>query len=218
MNHSQRHSADPADEPGPAAADNSGETAREVEQAVDAAVDLSQEAAELVQRLQAERDAAVAARTRALADFCNFQRRALESEATAHKAGAAQVAKSIIPVVESFDRALAQDKLRADQLLAGLRLLRKELLRALQTNGVEVIQPAPGDEFDPVRHEAMFYQPAEGFPPDTIVSVLQNGYAMGDVILRPAKVALAASPKPAEGQDAEDADILWEPGEPDETD
>ena len=54
------------------------------------------------------------------------------------------------------------------------------------------IEPVVGDEFDPNRHEAVMRQPAEGIAPNHIVSVLQPGYAMGDQVLRPAKVAVAA--------------------------
>ncbi len=150
---------------------------------------------ELLQRLGAERDEAVAARQRALADLANFQRRAQSNELRAVETGAAQVIRSVLGVLDHFDLALSQDHAQIDveQLVGGVRIVRDELLKALQTHGVERVEPAVGDEFDPNRHEAMLRMHVEGAPPNTIASVLQPGYVMGDMVLRPAKVTVAAA-------------------------
>ena len=67
------------------------------------------------------------------------------------------------------------------------------LLKALQGQGVARIEPLFGDEFDPNRHEAIMRQPSDEAAPNTIVSVLSPGYTLGDLVLRPAKVAVAAA-------------------------
>lgn len=158
-------------------------------------IELSEAAAELVSLLEAERDEAVAARKRALADFQNFQRRSLENERRAGEQGATRVVRSILPVLDHFDLALGQkpQELTVEQLIGGVKIVRDELRKSLEVNGVERIEPAPGDEFDPNLHEAMMRQPAEGIEPNHIVMVMQTGYRMGDHVLRPAKVAIAPS-------------------------
>ncbi|MEE9131118.1 MAG: nucleotide exchange factor GrpE [Phycisphaerales bacterium] len=157
-------------------------------------IELSEAAAELVQRLEEERDEALAARQRALADFRNYQRRAAQSEHRAVQGGAAGVVRSLLAVIDHFDLALGQDteQITVDQLLGGVRIVRDELVKALESHGVQRIDPARGDEFDPNRHEAMMKQPADDVEPDHIVCVLQPGYQMGDLVLRPAKVAVAS--------------------------
>lgn len=160
-------------------------------------IELSEAAAELVERLETERDEAVAARQRALADFRNYQRRAAESELRAGQGGAAGVVRSLLAVIDHFDLALGQDteQITVEQLLGGVRMVRDELLKTLETHGVERIDPACGDEFDPNLHQAMLHQPDDKVEPNHIVCVLQSGYQMGDLVLRPAKVTVAAPPE-----------------------
>ena len=159
-------------------------------------IELSEAAAELVERLELERDEAVAAKQRALADFRNYQRRAAESELRAVQGGAAGVVRSLLAVIDHFDLALGQDteQITVDQLLGGVRIVRDELGKALESHGVKRIDPARGDEFDPNWHEAMMKQPDDEVEPNHIVCVLQSGYRMGDLVLRPAKVTVAAPP------------------------
>src|SRR5262245_42806055 len=76
--------------------------------------------------VRARLDEAVAARQRALADFANYQRRALDNEARARHDAVAGVARSLIGVLDHFDLALGQDaeRLSLEQLLAGVRIAR----------------------------------------------------------------------------------------------
>lgn len=156
-------------------------------------IELSEEAAQLVHDLHTQIDDAVAARQRALADFHNFQKRAAENEIRANIAGSAKIARSLLAVVDQFDMALKQDtaQLNAEQLLSGICLVRDELVRALASHGVNSFEPKIGDEFDPMKNEAMMRQPSEDVKPNHIVCVLQAGYQMGDLVLRPAKVSIA---------------------------
>ena len=159
-------------------------------------IELTEAGAELVERLELERDEAVAARQRALADFRNYQRRAAESEHHAAKSGAAGVVRSLLAVIDHFDLALGQDteQVTVDQLVSGLRIVRDEIGKTLEAHGVKRIDPARGDEFDPNLHQAMMKQPDDEVEPNHIVCVLQSGYQMGDLVLRPAKVTVAAPP------------------------
>ena len=160
-----------------------------------AEIELSPEAAELVKQLQSERDEAVEGRLRALADFRNYQRRAGENEQRATQSGAVRMVKAILPVLDHFDLALNQkmDQMSLQQLTSAVRIVRDEFNKVLQTQGVERIEPARGEAFDPHRHEAVMRQKADDVDPNSVVQTLQTGYAMGDLVLRPAKVAVSPS-------------------------
>lgn len=160
-------------------------------------LELSEDAANLVEELQAQRDEAVAARQRAMADFLNYQRRARENEVRAAREGVSAVVRSLLPVLDHFDLALNQDpgQLNVEQLLDGLRIVRGELGKALQSHKVEPIEPAVGAEFNPNLHQAVMRQPTDEQEPNTVVNVLQHGYVVDDMILRPASVVVAAAPE-----------------------
>lgn len=158
-------------------------------------IEMSDEAAEIVKQLQAELDEAVEARKRALADFRNYQRRALESEQKALDAGVARVVRALMPVMDNFDLTLLQNQqqVTVDQLMNAVRMVRAELNKAMQSQGVRRIEPVRGEPFDPHQHEAVMRQPADDVEPNSVVAVMQPGYALGDLVLRPAKVSVAPS-------------------------
>ena len=164
--------------------------------------ELSKDASGELEKLRAELDLAVEARKRALADFANFQRRASENEVRAVREGAARVTRSLLGVLDHFDLALDQDttQLSVEQLLGGVRIVRDELIKALLSHGVTRVDPEIGEDFDPNRHEAVFRQPSPDIEPNHIVSVLQPGYTIGEMVLRPAKVAVAAPPEVDENE------------------
>lgn len=145
-------------------------------------------------QLTAELDDAKARALRLMADYQNFQRRSHLNEDVAKQQGIASVVSSVVPVLDHFDLALMQDpsKASAEQIIAGVRVIREELLKALAQRGVGVIAPQPNDEFNPGRHEAVMQQPADGIFPGHIVQCYQLGYTLGpERVLRPAKVVVA---------------------------
>lgn len=199
MRNRKRHHREDSEQPSAPATNDGGEWAQESadRQAAGApeAMEMPQECAALVKQLQRERDEALEGRLRALADFRNYQRRANENEQRAVQSGASRVVRAILPVLDHFDLALAQrpDQMKVEQLLEAVRIVRDEFNKALASQGVERIEPAAGAEFDPNRHEAMMRQAAPDAAPNSVVATMQAGYAMGDVVLRPAKVSIAAS-------------------------
>lgn len=130
---------------------------------------------------------------RVRADFQNYQRRAIVNEREAREWGAAGVLESMVTVLDHFDVALTQDpaKASAASILDGVGLIKSEMMRALTDHGVSIINPSVGDELDPGCHEAIGHQPAEGVAPGAISIVMQAGYAIGERVLRPAKVFVA---------------------------
>jgi molecular chaperone GrpE len=132
---------------------------------------------------------------RTLADFQNYQRRALKNENDAHHSGASSVVKSVVNVMDHFDMALNADlsKASVEQVIAGVRVIREELLKSLGQHGVFLLCPQPNDEFVPGRHEAVMQQAAEGIEPGRVVATFRVGYAMGERVLRPAQVSVSPS-------------------------
>lgn len=165
----------------------------EQDQALNAAAE-SQEFAKLREQLtQAQGDY-----QRVLADFSNYQRRALSNEQVAKTDGVSKVSSDVVQVVDHFDLALGQDLSKAtpQSLMDGMKIIRDELLRVLARYGVSVIAPKPNDPFQPGRHEAITQQTAEGVEPGNVVATFQSGYAVAtasgtDRVIRPAKVSVA---------------------------
>lgn len=143
--------------------------------------------------LEAKLAEAEAARLRALADFQNYQRRALSNEQEAKVQGRTAVVQSLLTLLDHFDIALSQDhsKATAEQIVGGVKMIREEFIRVLQSHGVGLINPARGDEFTPGRHEAIMQQAADGVESGRVVSTFQMGYTLGERVVRPAKVAVA---------------------------
>lgn len=137
---------------------------------------------------------------RVLADFSNYQRRALINEQVAKTDGSVKVTSDVVSIVDHFDLALNQDlaKTSPQALLDGMKIIRDELLRTLARHGVTVVAPKPNDVFQPGRHEAIMQQAAEGVEPGHVVATFQSGYAIatasGERVIRPAKVSVAPTP------------------------
>ncbi len=132
---------------------------------------------------------------RTLADFQNYQRRAHQNEQEARRQAVAAVVMSVVPVLDHFDVALNQNIDSAGGaaagILEGVRVIRAELIKALEKHGVSIINPARNDPFDPMRHEAITQQAAEGVEPGHIAATFQPGFELGDRPIRSAKVAVA---------------------------
>src|SRR5690606_14569182 len=136
----------------------------------------------MIDQLEAERDAYRDKYLRALADHQNAHRRALANEREAREQGIRDVVTALLAPLDHFDLALAQDpaSATAEQIIAGVRVIRDEIMRVLQSYGVGTIVPERGDEFVPTRHEAILLQPADDVPPGHIVGMLQPGYTLGE--------------------------------------
>jgi molecular chaperone GrpE len=138
----------------------------------------------------AERDEYLALAQRTQADFENYRRRAARESALAQERGVVKLAKELLPALDNLDRAMdAADQ--DDPLLQGVGLVRSELIDALARLGIESFSPA-GETFDPSLHEAMAQQPVEGVASGTVAEVYQPGYRLGEHVIRPARVVVAA--------------------------
>ncbi|MFG0258254.1 MAG: nucleotide exchange factor GrpE [Phycisphaerales bacterium JB043] len=158
-----------------------------------------------IEALRAERDDFESKYLRALADFQNFQRRAAQNERVALESGTASVVKSMLRVLEQFDLALSVDSEKTDvaSLLAGVRMIRGELFRALTEHGTVAIEPVAGEDMHPEHHEAVGYMPSEEHPEGAVAHPVSTGYRIGERVLMPARVMLAA-PVKVEGEETDE--------------
>jgi molecular chaperone GrpE len=142
---------------------------------------------------KAEEYLALAQRTKA--DFENYRKRAARETAAAQERGVAKLAKELLPAVDNLDRALEAAQHDGDNgastLVSGIKLVHADVIAALSRVGIERFEPK-GEQFDPQRHEAIAQQPVDGAQPGTIVEVYQRGYLLGDFVIRPARVVVAA--------------------------
>ncbi|MGQ0544978.1 MAG: nucleotide exchange factor GrpE, partial [Betaproteobacteria bacterium] len=105
-------------------------------------------------------------------------------------------AEDLLPVVDSLEAALKSED------VSGIELTLRQLKGALEKAHIREIVPAPGERFDPHRHQAMAAveaPPGEMREPNTIVATMQKGYLLHDRVLRPALVTVA---KPRVEKDA----------------
>ncbi|HEY2630850.1 MAG TPA: nucleotide exchange factor GrpE [Solirubrobacteraceae bacterium] len=158
-------------------------------QGVDPGGEIEAELDEMV-KTSAERDHYLALAQRTQADFENYRKRVARDAAQAQDRGVAKLAKELLPALDNLDRAL-DAAAEEDPLLTGVKLVRAEIAAALARVGIEAFSPL-GDPFDPNVHEAMAQQPVEGAASGTVAEVYQNGYRMGDTVIRPARVLVAA--------------------------
>ena len=146
-----------------------------------------------VAKLQQERDSLFERLARTQADFKNAQKRLeADAEQRAQYANSALI-KSLLPVIDNFERALSVDPGKADAatILKGLQIVHDQLIKMLRDQKVEEIAPQPGEPFDPTRHEALMQQDAPQYAEPSVTQLLQKGYALHGRTLRPAGVAVS---------------------------
>lgn len=127
---------------------------------------------------------------RVQAEYANYRRRTEEQREVEIARAKGSVAKGLLPVLDDLDRAEKHGDLAEGSPLAAIA----EKLRAVVSRlGVETYGTA-GEAFDPQQHEAIFHAPNPGGVADgTILDVVEVGYRLGDIELRPAKVVVAGS-------------------------
>ena len=133
---------------------------------------------------------AMAQRTQA--DFENYKKRVARDAAVAADRGMAKLAKELLPALDHLELALrAAEEHGAGDFAKGIRQIQDEMVGALGRVGIQPYSPK-GEPFDPSEHEAMASQPIEGTEPGTVAEVYQQGYRINGVVLRPARVVVAA--------------------------
>ena len=130
---------------------------------------------------------------RLAADFDNYRKRQEQERENLLKYGAENTVKKLIEVLDNFDRGLIAIEAVEDceKVKECYNLAYKNFNDVLAKIGLEVIK-AEGEEFDPNLHEAVMRTPTDEKPENTIIAELQKGYKLGDKVLRPTLVNVAA--------------------------
>jgi molecular chaperone GrpE len=128
---------------------------------------------------------------RAKAETENVRRRAQEDVSKAHKFAIEAFAESLVPVIESLEKATEASNASPDAMREGVELTLRQLRSAFERANLREINPV-GERFDPHWHQAISMVPAsEGVAPNQVVNVLQKGWMIADRVLRPALVTVA---------------------------
>ena len=127
---------------------------------------------------------------RALADFQNYKKRVERDREGDQAAMKSDMIKKVLPILDDLGRAL-QNRPTEDAWTDGIELIRRKLESILEAEGVKRIE-AQGAFFDPNFHEAISQEPVAGAETGRILEVLQHGYVLGDRVIRPAQVRVAA--------------------------
>ena len=144
---------------------------------------------------------------RTLAEMENLRKRTAREVSDARVYGTTVFARDMLAVADNMRRALdaVSPQLRASaeagvkSLIDGVELTERELLKALEKNGVRQFTPQ-GEKFDPNVHQAMFEVPDPSVPAGSVAQVVQPGYMIGERVLRPALVGVSkGGPKVAPG-------------------
>ena len=152
--------------------------------------------------LAAEKDRNI----RLLADFDNFRRRVpREKNETYQRATEAAIAE-FLPVLDNFDRAIAQAPASGDPFADGMRMVYGQFSDVLAKAGLTPVA-AIGEPFNPAIHEAIAYQPSPDAPEGHVIYEAKRGYRMGDRVVRPASVIVSSgAPKTAAASTEASAD------------
>jgi molecular chaperone GrpE len=163
-----------------------------------------------IEALQGERDAAQAqaadyllALQRERAEFQNFKRRTAEERDRESGLANDLLLFKVLILADDFDRAIEALPAGAETAswVDGVVAIDRKLRQLLESEGLRPIEVTPGMAFDPREHEALVNVPTTEVPEGSIVAELQRGYRIRDRILRPARVAIAASPDPDAASD-----------------
>jgi len=151
-----------------------------------------------LKRLQAALAEAQEGLARRQADFENYRKRIERERGEAYNRVVGEVAHKLLPVVDNLARALDAEKTVQSgesrefrHFLHGVELINRQLNDVLESLGIQPIA-AVGERFDPHIHEAVVTEPSDEYEPDTVTEELVRGYRIGDRLLRPAMVKVAA--------------------------
>ncbi len=137
-----------------------------------------------------ERDEYLDSLQRLKAEFDNFRKRTARDQQALVARASERLVTELLPVLDDLGRALEAAELHEEaKLEEGVRLVHRALADALAREGLAEI--ATDGKFDPNVHEALLAQPAEGRESGDVLDVVQQGYRLGDRVLRPARVIVA---------------------------
>ena len=126
---------------------------------------------------------------RSQAEFQNYKKRLERDNELTYVSMKGDIIKKVLPALDDLERAL-QNRPANDPWASGIELIARKLQNLLESEGIKRIE-AQGQEFDPNFHEAISHEPADGVKSGFVIAVVQNGYMLGDRVIRPALVRVA---------------------------
>ena len=170
--------------------EDSSESDRGIEES--SQVELSQENLEEALR---EKEQFRTMAQRAQADLVNYRNRAAQELEEARRTARFAILTRFLNVIDDLSRAVQSLPDGADDSWTeGISLVLRNLEKTFESEGISKIDSF-GAEFDPYQHEALMYEQTEDAEEGTVVNVIQEGYKIGDRILRPARVVVAQKPE-----------------------
>ena len=130
---------------------------------------------------------------RARAEFANYKKRILKENAEIHQVARGDVIKIYLDILDDLSRALDERPTQGEgkSWAEGIELIVQKLQSRMETEGVKPMNPL-GEDFDPNIHEALMQEESEEYDSGQIIAVVQEGYWIGEKVLRPALVRVAA--------------------------
>lgn len=158
--------------------DPSGDSDPEPEPAPDPVTALENEVASLKDQLLRRR-----------AEFDNYRRRVERDQRAAAEDAVISMLQNLLPSLDALEKALAAEG-TLEEIRKGVEITLNDVGSTLGAQGVRIEDPT-GDKFDPLRHQALSYEPVPGAADGVVVACYRKGYIMGERLIRPALVKVA---------------------------
>jgi molecular chaperone GrpE len=126
---------------------------------------------------------------RSQAEFQNYKKRLERDNELMYASMKGDIIKKVLPALDDLERAL-QNRPAEDAWASGIELIARKLQNLLEGEGVKRIE-AKGAAFDPNFHEAISHEPSDEVESGRVIEVVQNGYMLGERVIRPALVRVA---------------------------
>lgn len=148
---------------------------------------------EALATVAAERDEYLDQLQRSRAEFANFRRRNDQERAQLREFVSRDITAQFLPVIDDFERAMTMAPTDGsdEAFVKGVEMIQAKLTSVFDRLGVSKVE-ALGQPFDPALHEAVATEP--GSTGSTVIEVYQNGYRIGDTLIRPAMVKTGDAP------------------------
>ena len=147
-----------------------------------------------LEKVKAERAAYLDRAARIQAEFENFRKRSVRQQEEFREYAVADALKSLLPILDSLDRALKTKAVSLEDFRSGIELIDKQFHDALAKLGVEPLE-AEGQAFDPNFHQAVQMVDTDEVEDNHVIDELQRGYKLKERLLRPAMVRVARNAK-----------------------
>ncbi len=162
---------------------NNKEELKEEEMNTEAAPEAAPEQPEAEDERKKKYDALNEKYMRTLAEYDNYRKRSIREREAIYPEAKADAAAKFLPVMDNLERALGIET-EHNSFYEGVELVKKQLEDVFKALGVEAINAAPGEEFNPELHNAVMHAEDENFGENVIAEEFQKGYKLGDRVLR----------------------------------